>query len=85
MLQLMELKGDKNESNSKNLEISFTLIFTDDDLMDQAWSLLETCLQSYIPYNGIETKGDVFTGENGITSNWLLFILNRFLKSLIRK
>ncbi len=65
MLQFTGLKEDKNEIASKSSGKSFTLIFKDDDLTDQACSLLETCLRSYIPYKGIEMKADVVTGKNG--------------------
>lgn len=48
MIQLTELKEYRNVEKD---EIIFTLVFTDDNLLDQLWSLVETCLRDY-EYHG---------------------------------
>ncbi|NYB26740.1 MAG: hypothetical protein HVN34_05310 [Methanobacteriaceae archaeon] len=60
MLQLIQLKEEKKEINSKD-NISFTLIFKDDKLIDQTLPLLKKCIENYRLYNQTKLESKVTT------------------------
>jgi hypothetical protein len=63
MLQLIKFK--ENGNNSKKDKKFFKLTFADDELIDQAWPFLETCLKSYKPYEDLKVRAEVIIRTNG--------------------
>ena len=54
-----------NETDIQKDKKYFTLTFADDELINQAWPLLVTCLKNYKPYEDVEVKAEVIITENG--------------------
>ena len=74
VLQLIELKEHEiNEIGSKEGEKVFILTFTDNELIDQAWPLLDKELESFELRNGVHIRAE--TDMKGPTNYIKLYVI----------